>query len=487
MARLPVPGSDDGTWGDVLNDFLSQEHNADGSQKTLPVTKGGTGATDAATARTNLGTISDVDSRLADARIPTDGSVTDTKVASANIDGAAAVPSMRTLGTGAQQAAAGSHDHDGTYAGGTYSKIGVHAFGTPRGFLGTYLDTLVRYPFSLPSTTTRWRLIIRNRDYKTETDFANAVSFSGFWVGRHSIDSTSGAGTGLFTSAPEQAIGAFTTPADGSEMTTDWVTAAAAQVHANRPTLLSFGYTMPAGSSVAQGSGGCYLRNAVGASALGESMSPGTMLGQYYSFFDIRLEYEATDSFYLVFCIGDSITEALNSTEFGTQFSWPSQVGRRQNIRTLNGGIAGILPSEYGNASHRKWTRWGLEARGVQTAIIALGTTAIQNSVPLDTLKSEILSIMTILRDSFGIQRIYLSTVNPRSFDATRETMRKDFNTWLRALPGGAAGCFDFARNTQAAPAASTADSSTLDAAWVGDGTHPSAGGHMKMANTVLL
>ncbi|HKX73519.1 MAG TPA: hypothetical protein VJM32_05870 [Candidatus Saccharimonadales bacterium] len=33
MARLPTPGSDDGTWGDVLNDFLSAEHNTDGSLK----------------------------------------------------------------------------------------------------------------------------------------------------------------------------------------------------------------------------------------------------------------------------------------------------------------------------------------------------------------------------------------------------------------------------------------------------------------------
>jgi hypothetical protein len=44
MARLPTPGSDDGTWGDVLNEFLSVEHNDDGSQKTLDIAKGGTGA-----------------------------------------------------------------------------------------------------------------------------------------------------------------------------------------------------------------------------------------------------------------------------------------------------------------------------------------------------------------------------------------------------------------------------------------------------------
>lgn len=31
MARLPVPGADAGTWGDILNDFLLRQHNADGT------------------------------------------------------------------------------------------------------------------------------------------------------------------------------------------------------------------------------------------------------------------------------------------------------------------------------------------------------------------------------------------------------------------------------------------------------------------------
>ena len=33
MARLPVPGSDDGTWGEVLNDFLAVSLNTDGTIK----------------------------------------------------------------------------------------------------------------------------------------------------------------------------------------------------------------------------------------------------------------------------------------------------------------------------------------------------------------------------------------------------------------------------------------------------------------------
>ncbi len=34
MARLPNPGSDNGTWGSILNDFLSVEHNPDGTLKS---------------------------------------------------------------------------------------------------------------------------------------------------------------------------------------------------------------------------------------------------------------------------------------------------------------------------------------------------------------------------------------------------------------------------------------------------------------------
>ncbi|HEX6257920.1 MAG TPA: hypothetical protein VFZ48_00405 [Candidatus Saccharimonadales bacterium] len=33
MARLPIPGSDSGQWGDILNQFLDVEHNSDGSLK----------------------------------------------------------------------------------------------------------------------------------------------------------------------------------------------------------------------------------------------------------------------------------------------------------------------------------------------------------------------------------------------------------------------------------------------------------------------
>lgn len=38
MSRLPQPGSDDGVWGDLLNDFLLVSHNADGTQQANSIT-----------------------------------------------------------------------------------------------------------------------------------------------------------------------------------------------------------------------------------------------------------------------------------------------------------------------------------------------------------------------------------------------------------------------------------------------------------------
>ena len=54
MARLPVVGSDDGTWGTVLNDFLDVAHNTDGTLKNGSVSSGtlDSGLYAAATART---------------------------------------------------------------------------------------------------------------------------------------------------------------------------------------------------------------------------------------------------------------------------------------------------------------------------------------------------------------------------------------------------------------------------------------------------
>lgn len=87
MARLPLPGADDGTWGAILNDFMQTAHNTDGTLKPITQSqvsglataldaKAGTTDVDAALATK----LDSSDSRLSDDRTPTDNSVTTVKI-----------------------------------------------------------------------------------------------------------------------------------------------------------------------------------------------------------------------------------------------------------------------------------------------------------------------------------------------------------------------------------------------------------------------
>ncbi|HEY5668082.1 MAG TPA: hypothetical protein VIR03_02840, partial [Candidatus Saccharimonadales bacterium] len=54
MSRLPTPGQDNGTWGSILNDYLSQAHTSDGSLK--PGSVGASQVQDGSLPKTKLDT-----------------------------------------------------------------------------------------------------------------------------------------------------------------------------------------------------------------------------------------------------------------------------------------------------------------------------------------------------------------------------------------------------------------------------------------------
>lgn len=98
MARLPVPNSDDGTWGTILNDFLSQAHNADGTLKDIGVvaakyTKPGVGIPKTDLTAAVQASLDNADAAaagtLADGSVTTpkiaDGAVTAAKIANTTI------------------------------------------------------------------------------------------------------------------------------------------------------------------------------------------------------------------------------------------------------------------------------------------------------------------------------------------------------------------------------------------------------------------
>ncbi|HSX04878.1 MAG TPA: hypothetical protein VLF69_00170 [Candidatus Saccharimonadales bacterium] len=87
MARLPQPGGDDGTWGNILNDFLNQSFNVDGTLKA--------GSVASATIQTSaVGTTQLADGGVTTAKL-TDGAVTTAKLT----DGAVTVAKLSTTST----------------------------------------------------------------------------------------------------------------------------------------------------------------------------------------------------------------------------------------------------------------------------------------------------------------------------------------------------------------------------------------------------
>ncbi len=71
MARLPIPGSDDGSWGNVLNDFLDVSHASDGTLKPSAVTNAGAASDVTVVHNTGTETIAGVKTFSSSPTVPT--------------------------------------------------------------------------------------------------------------------------------------------------------------------------------------------------------------------------------------------------------------------------------------------------------------------------------------------------------------------------------------------------------------------------------
>lgn len=77
MARLPVPGSDKGTWGDILNDYLSVSHDPDGTVKPSAITEGGGASDSSVVHNTGAETVAGVKTFSSSPIVPAPSSGTD--------------------------------------------------------------------------------------------------------------------------------------------------------------------------------------------------------------------------------------------------------------------------------------------------------------------------------------------------------------------------------------------------------------------------
>lgn len=318
-----------------------------------------------------------------------------------------------------------------------------------------------RLPLNFAAPIPRWRLHIRNYNPRLGTVKTGAVDFTGLWLGKH-------AGNGAFTAAPTQLRGGFATPADGSEWTSQWFNTPIG----NGEYLLSYGYT--ATTAPVALVGGCWQSAApsdasVVAPAVGQTITAP---------FDMWIEAETPATTPVAGMLGDSLSCGVGSS-LPVHDSTISQYARTigalpYHLAASGDSMAGMLGVNPG-----KVTRWSGLAKP-DSILWAAGSNDIAAGASLATLQTTYLDLAKVVAEISPA--VYLADIMPRNgwaAGAAEETTRRQYNNWLRTLPGGARDVFAFA-------ASISTDDETIAPAYNADGTHLNTLGYAKNAGSIV-
>jgi lysophospholipase L1-like esterase len=349
---------------------------------------------------------------------------------------------------------------------------------------------------ALPVTTSRWRMRVRNWTPGDATPILSGMTISGVWLGRPSFPSDGSTWVGTFTATPVQALSSFTVAADGLEAVSSWVTDSTLQFRRGLTYQWSMGAT-GIGTLYYDNTRGLTLKGTGAAAKASQTAaltaSGGqTLMGGTYGALDIILEYDAlvpAETPYVV-GIGSSATAgaAPNQTGYGVwpHENWIGGAAIRDGFLWSNIGLGGSQSIQWALGPgftnlQPWWDRIDFTGNPPDTAIIALGGNDAFNGVSAAVFEGYMMTIFNKLR-GYGTERIFLAAVMPRGLTTTPEAQRVAMNNWMRYLPGGAAGYFDFDKHLR-----DPSNAVNLDAELTADGIHPLKGGYQRLADIVRV
>lgn len=325
----------------------------------------------------------------------------------------------------------------------------------------------------------RWRIKLANYDVKNSVAGAafNGVSI---YFGPGTLDGSSEP-SGNFASAPQALVtSAFTIPGDGSYYVSPWFDA---PMEAGQHYVVSVGFSLGVATPIFRG----YNTSAIGFGGTAGATHAGDQTPNLtrfiFSFLDAIIEYEASPASVGLF-IGDSLTECYGGdAALGMQpfLSWANVAAGTNSQSAIVNGITGSATGDWTSGTGNKWTRIATSTYAPNFAVVALGSNDASASLALASYQANIETIVGILRNTYGIQRIYLATVMPRSLAAGPEAIRQSYNAWIRTAPLSVNGVFDF----DAAVRDPAAQSTILAAYRFSDNVHLTRAGYAALAPLV--
>lgn len=321
-----------------------------------------------------------------------------------------------------------------------------------------------RLRYLASASGTRIRFHIQNANLRSNEKIAGVLAMNGLWWGEH-------ASGGAYASAPQQIHGAFNTPADGSGWVSPWL---------NIPTirgteyLASFGFTAASGQEVFYHIGQSYASdNPANASAQAHLGA-----GDARSVLDVWIEVETYATTPVVATIGSSTPTGVGA-DWPVQDSVVSLLADRLHALPMHYGGSGDTMANSSNFSWERWTRWAKLAKPDAVVMMQHTNDVFEAGMTLGILQARYLVLMQYLTENI-CANVYVTTVTPRTnVTGPEEDLRRQFNTWLKTLPGGARDCFDMA------PAVSADDETLLPGFDSGDGYHLNTAGHAALESTV--
>lgn len=355
------------------------------------------------------------------------------------------------------------------------------------------LDYNQRTLIQLPVTTSRWRVHFRNASGLSGAIQASSWDGTGIWVGTP-LYSAAGLPWGrTFASAPAQAVGAFTTPSDGSDYVSPWVTDPALQFTKGVPRGLSTGIAHSASTGFYYSTQGWTYGGAGAAAAAGNATPGGAGLNNFVVG-DWRLEYEydtpaGPNGVPVGLFIGDSITAGWDSSPslpassppqmqgFDPHQTWPGAAGMRNGFAWVNLGVGSTRAQQWATFSGWRWTRSDISTTVPDFAMVMLGTNDVFDGTAVATIQGYIQSVIATLM-GLGIHEVWLATQIPRGFSGSSETLRTGLNAWIRNVPAGIAGVIDLDKALRA-----PATPSGMEPEYFGAYPHPNRAGYQAMGN----